>query len=146
MQNIHVKRYTSPNPDDENALLGWIEPEDASWLLFVNAKGQPSLYLLTESCENPAPLPDNLTEPPDPPERCYVNACGVFDAKGTEVKHITLQQLGLKVLGMKLQGPFVEEAVANPPELVVKAKQALDAALEEPATRWGAPYQGRVVD
>ena len=131
MQNIHVKRYSNPEGARH---LGWIEPEDRSWLLFIDAEGHPVLMLRKD-----------VEQTPESTESTYVNACAVVDGEGVEVKQITMHQLGLKVLGFNLKGQFVEEAVSNPPDLVVEAKKALDAALEEPSTRWGAPYQGRVV-
>ena len=40
MQNIHVKRYKTPNGSWD----GWIEPADGSWILFIATEGSPSLY------------------------------------------------------------------------------------------------------
>lgn len=131
MQNIHVKRYSNPEGAHH---LGWIEPEDRAWLLFIDTEGRPVLMLRKD-----------VEQVPGATEATYVNACAVVDAEGVEVKQITLHQLGLKVLGFNLKGQFVEEALASPPDLMIKAKEALDVALEEPGTRWGEPYRGRVV-
>lgn len=43
MQNIHVKRYDDPAA--VGGFLGTIEPEDRSFIVFVNADGTPQLWL-----------------------------------------------------------------------------------------------------
>ncbi len=43
MGNIIVGRYA--NPDLHEHWQGWIEPEDKSWIAFVDAKGQPTFFL-----------------------------------------------------------------------------------------------------
>lgn len=45
MQNIHVKRYSNP---EAVGYQGTIEPEDRTWLLFLDLEGRPSLYLQAE--------------------------------------------------------------------------------------------------
>jgi hypothetical protein len=45
MQNIHVRRYETPN---QVHYQGWIEPEDRSWILFIEKDGTPQLYLEVE--------------------------------------------------------------------------------------------------
>lgn len=42
MQNIKVGRYEHP---DSTGYLGWIEPEDASWIAFVRDDHVPEVYL-----------------------------------------------------------------------------------------------------
>jgi len=49
MQNILVNRYKHP---EKTGYLGWIEPVDGSWILFVPLTGQPVLY--TERTETGA--------------------------------------------------------------------------------------------
>lgn len=42
MQNIHVRRYSRPKS------VGWagtIEPEDKSWIAFIDLEGRPKFYL-----------------------------------------------------------------------------------------------------
>ena len=41
MQNITVGRYAHP---EQVGFQGWIEPENRSWIVFVDLKGQPTLY------------------------------------------------------------------------------------------------------
>jgi hypothetical protein len=43
MYNIKVGRYT--NEETRKYWQGWIEPEDLSWIMFVDAKGKPTVYL-----------------------------------------------------------------------------------------------------
>jgi hypothetical protein len=43
MQPIHVSRYKSPN-----TFAGYIEPEDRSWIVFVDAKGLATFWRRTE--------------------------------------------------------------------------------------------------
>lgn len=43
MGNIKVGRYASP--DTQKYWQGWIEPEDRSWIMFINASGEPVVYL-----------------------------------------------------------------------------------------------------
>lgn len=42
MQNIKVGRYEHP---DSTGYLGWIEPEDATWIAFVRDDHTPEVYL-----------------------------------------------------------------------------------------------------
>jgi hypothetical protein len=41
MENVKVKRYQDP---DSVRYVGWVEPDDGSWILFVPQKGEPELY------------------------------------------------------------------------------------------------------
>lgn len=41
MQNIKVGRYES----SDSGYLGWIEPEDATWIAFVRDDHVPEVYL-----------------------------------------------------------------------------------------------------
>ncbi len=43
MCNIKVGRYTDPSARE--FWQGWIEPEDNSWIIFVDAQGNPVIYL-----------------------------------------------------------------------------------------------------
>ena len=43
MQNIHVKRYQSPN-----GYQGSIEPEDRSWIVFVDDAGKATFWRRAE--------------------------------------------------------------------------------------------------
>lgn len=43
MCNIKVGRYS--NPETRKSWQGWIEPEDLSWIMFINANGQPTVYM-----------------------------------------------------------------------------------------------------
>jgi len=47
MQNIIVGRYT--HPTTRKYWQGWIEPEDRSWIMFVEADGRPVVYLDREA-------------------------------------------------------------------------------------------------
>lgn len=40
MQNIHVRRY-----DESNSYQGSIEPDDRSWVVFIDSAGKPSLWV-----------------------------------------------------------------------------------------------------
>ena len=42
MQNIAVHRYA--NPETQRIWQGYIEPDDKSWIAFVDAKGHVSLF------------------------------------------------------------------------------------------------------
>lgn len=42
MQNIVVKRYS--NKETQKFWQGWIEPEDKSWILFINVDGRVFMY------------------------------------------------------------------------------------------------------
>ena len=42
MQNIVVKRYS--NPETRKHWQGWIEPADASWILFIDTEGRTTMY------------------------------------------------------------------------------------------------------
>ena len=42
MQNITVHRYA--NPETQKFWQGYIEPDDLSWIAFVDAKGHVSLF------------------------------------------------------------------------------------------------------
>jgi len=42
MQNIHVKRYKNP---EAVGYQGWLEPEDLSWIAFIDLEGKPVFYL-----------------------------------------------------------------------------------------------------
>lgn len=41
MQNIHIKRY---EPTQGTGFQGCIEPEDRSWVVFLDAAGRPTLW------------------------------------------------------------------------------------------------------
>lgn len=41
--NIHVGRYT--NPETRKYYQGWIEPDDRSWIAFIDADGKPQFFL-----------------------------------------------------------------------------------------------------
>lgn len=41
MQNIQVKRYSN---SEEIGWQGWIEPDDLSWIIFVDNEGKVQLY------------------------------------------------------------------------------------------------------
>ncbi len=43
MGNIKVRRYS--DPETQKFWQGWIEPEDASWIMFIDAEGKPTVYL-----------------------------------------------------------------------------------------------------
>lgn len=43
MCNIKVGRYA--DPETQKVWQGWIEPEDLSWIIFVDAAGQPVAFL-----------------------------------------------------------------------------------------------------
>ncbi len=43
MYNIKVGRYS--NPETQKFWQGWIEPEDLSWIMFIDAVGQPTVFL-----------------------------------------------------------------------------------------------------
>lgn len=40
MQNIAVHRYTNP----ETGWQGWVEPDDLSWIIFVDDDGRVVLF------------------------------------------------------------------------------------------------------
>ncbi len=83
MQNIHVRRYEDP---DRVHYQGWVEPEDRSWILFIEKDGTPQLYLETEVVDEdgktvrgyiPAEYmgePERCIEPPcSPPDQSAVS-------------------------------------------------------------------------
>lgn len=42
MENVKVKRYQDP---DSVRYVGWVEPDDGKWILFVPRNGgEPELY------------------------------------------------------------------------------------------------------
>lgn len=43
MQNIIVGRYS--NPETRKHWQGWIEPEDQSWIAFIDGDGHPVFFL-----------------------------------------------------------------------------------------------------
>ncbi len=43
MGNIRVGRYS--NPETQKFWQGWIEPENLSWIMFIDAVGRPSVFL-----------------------------------------------------------------------------------------------------
>ncbi|MDX6480332.1 MAG: hypothetical protein QOG85_842 [Gaiellaceae bacterium] len=46
MENISVRRYATPHPvDGEHPIVGTVEPEDRSWILFVRRGAAPMLFL-----------------------------------------------------------------------------------------------------
>ena len=42
MCNIKVGRYKDPN---SVGWSGWLEPENKSWIMFINLEGQPTVFL-----------------------------------------------------------------------------------------------------
>jgi hypothetical protein len=42
MDNVKVGRYDHP---DSVGWLGWIEPEDKSWIMFIGLDHRPVVYL-----------------------------------------------------------------------------------------------------
>ncbi len=47
MGNIKVGRYS--NSETKKFWQGWIEPEDNSWIMFIDAEGMPTVYLNRDS-------------------------------------------------------------------------------------------------
>lgn len=49
MQNIIVGRYSKQSTDGAPGLgaewQGWIEPEDKSWIMFIDSDGKPWVFL-----------------------------------------------------------------------------------------------------
>lgn len=43
MQNIHIGRYSG-----ETGYSGWVQPEDRTWILFIDDEGKPSLFVEVE--------------------------------------------------------------------------------------------------
>ena len=43
MGNIKVGRYS--NPETRKFWQGWIEPEDLSWIMFIDVAGKPTVFL-----------------------------------------------------------------------------------------------------
>ena len=43
MGNIKVGRYS--NLETRKFWQGWIEPEDLSWIVFIDAAGKPTVFL-----------------------------------------------------------------------------------------------------
>lgn len=43
MKNILVKRYA--NPEAVGGWAGWIEPEDRSWIVYLDVEGKPLVFL-----------------------------------------------------------------------------------------------------
>lgn len=46
MSNIVVGRYQHPK---ECGWQGWIEPEDRTWIMFIDLDGNPKVYLNRDS-------------------------------------------------------------------------------------------------
>ncbi len=42
MQSINVRRYSNPKAV---GWAGWIEPEDRSWIAFIDLEGRPLFFL-----------------------------------------------------------------------------------------------------
>lgn len=42
MQNIHVGRYSNAH---DIGWAGWIEPNDKSWIAFIDLDGRPTFFL-----------------------------------------------------------------------------------------------------
>jgi hypothetical protein len=42
MQNVHVKRYANPQ---QVGWAGYLEPEDRSWIAFIDLEGRPVFFL-----------------------------------------------------------------------------------------------------
>lgn len=59
MQNIIVKRYDDPKA--VGGWAGWIEPEDKSWIAFIDTNGAPKFYLHRDPVTG-AVLPDDPVE------------------------------------------------------------------------------------
>jgi hypothetical protein len=49
MQNIHVGRYSKESIDGApgvgNFWQGWVEPDDKSWIVFIDIDGHPVVFL-----------------------------------------------------------------------------------------------------
>lgn len=58
MQNISVKRYSDPKA---TGWAGWIEPEDKTWIAFIDLEGKPTVFLHRS--------PSGAVLPDDPDER-----------------------------------------------------------------------------
>ena len=70
MNNIKVGRYTNPV---NIGWQGWIEPEDRSWIAFIDLDGRPKFYLhrdekggVIEDFDDDGRCAEEGTEP-DPP-------------------------------------------------------------------------------
>lgn len=46
MQSINVRRYSNPK---DIGWAGWIEPEDRSWIAFIDLAGRPLFFLNRDS-------------------------------------------------------------------------------------------------
>ena len=46
MCNIHIGRYRHPQ---SVGWAGWIEPEDLSWIAFIDLEGNPTVFLDRDS-------------------------------------------------------------------------------------------------
>ena len=42
VSNLKIGRYDHPSVTDEYA--GWIEPDDKSWIIWLDAHGKPAVY------------------------------------------------------------------------------------------------------
>lgn len=58
MQDIHVRRYSNPKA---TGWAGWIEPEDRSWIAFIDLAGAPRFFLNRDPATG-AVLPDDPAE------------------------------------------------------------------------------------
>jgi hypothetical protein len=46
MQNIKVGRYSKESPESVGKdWQGWIEPEDRTWIAFIDVFGRPTFFL-----------------------------------------------------------------------------------------------------
>lgn len=54
MEHITVRRYATPVPaDSAHPFVGWVEPEDRSWVLFIRRGACPMLFVrLDEPAED----------------------------------------------------------------------------------------------
>lgn len=93
MQKIHVARYSHPG----HGYVGWIEPEDRSWLLFVAADGPPVLM-----------LPVDQTDAEGKTERGFMEAHALLDANDKEIPEETLYHLGLRTRDFKRDADVIE--------------------------------------
>lgn len=54
MQNLKIGRYT--HPETQASWLGWIEPDDMSWIMFIDADNRPTVFLDRDPRHRSRPL------------------------------------------------------------------------------------------
>lgn len=84
MQNIHVNRYNHYVGYRGHGYLGWVEPEDRSWILFITKDSTPVLMLKTEqSVKDPDSAHKDGTRSADGTvEYVYMEANALIDGSG----------------------------------------------------------------